>query len=134
MKRFYFLFWKSNCKLLSNCNRNFRGHPSGWISWWFLPCRVCTYWEPIKQKLDKTRSSPIIMLLYWVWYCCRFQVPQIKNFVFWQRRHHGMPYLSHTLDRYEPYVDRDLIYRHMVNFCINCVLVFHLFYIRLFSS
>ena len=60
-----FLFGKSNGKSLSNCNRNCQGQTLclNWLT--FLPCTVCTYWDcGLLRKLDKKRSSPIIVLLY----------------------------------------------------------------------
>ena len=114
------LFGKSNGKSLSNCNSNCRGQPSGWISWLLASCTVCTYWDPKLRQLDKKRSSPIIALLYSVWYSARIWAPNIKNFFFWQCRHRDRHRLSHLNNRYEPYIDRHLIYRHIVNCCINC--------------
>ena len=119
-----FFIWKVTAKSLSNCNRNFRGQPSGWIGWLLPSCTLCTYPAPIKRNLDKKRSSPIIILLYSVWYCGRIWGQQIKNSFFWQPRHHDKHRLSHLNNRYEPYIDRHLIYRHMVKYFINCVLVF----------
>ena len=55
---------KSNSKLLSNCNSNCRGQPSGWTSWFFLPCTLCTYRDGGFRQLHKKRSSSIIILLY----------------------------------------------------------------------
>ena len=118
---------KSKSKLLSNCNRNFQSQPSGWIGWLLASCRLCTYQEHKLQQLDKKRNSPIIILLSSVWYSVRIWVPQIKNSVFWPWRYNHRHRLSHILARYEPYIDRHLIYRHRVNWCINCVLVYYLF-------
>ena len=58
---------------------------------------------------------------------CANHGPQIKNSVFGQQRHHGMPCLGHFINRYEPFIDRNLTYRHRGNCCINCMLVFHSF-------
>ena len=77
-----FFIWKSNGKSLSNCNSNCRGQPSGWIGWLLPSCTLCTYPEPIKRNLNKKRSSLIIILLYSVWYCGRFQAPCMKNSIF----------------------------------------------------
>ena len=59
-----FFVWKSNGKLLSNCNRNCQGRTLclNWLR--FLPCTLCTYWDRGFQQLDKKRSSPIIIPLY----------------------------------------------------------------------
>ena len=119
--------WKSNSKSLSNCNMNFRGQPSVWIGWLLPSCTVCTYPAPIKRNLDKKRSSLIIILLYSVWYCVRFQAPIIKNSIFRPWRWYCRYRLSYLQARYEPYINQYLIYRHWVNFWINCVLVLHLF-------
>ena len=123
--------WESNGKSLSNCYSNCRGQPSGWIGWLLPSCTICTYRDPKLRQLDKKRSSPIIILLYSVWYCGRIWGQQIKNSFFWQPRHHDKHRLSHLNNRYEPYIDRHLIYRHMVDYCINCVLVVDLFTIIL---
>ena len=42
-----------------------------------------------------------------------------------------MPCLSHLDARYKQYIKRRLIYRHKVNYCINCVLVFDLIFMIL---
>ena len=112
--------------MLSNCNRNCQGQTLclNWLM--FLPCTVCTYWDRgLLRKLDKKRSSPIIVLLYLRWYCgCK---PRSTNqkLSFWATATPWYALLSHLNNRYEPFIDRHLIYRHRVNCCINCVLIFY---------
>ena len=57
-----FLIWKCNSKLLSNCNRNLRSQPSGWISWLFLISTLCTYLEPINPKKNTKRAISLYPL------------------------------------------------------------------------
>ena len=78
----FYLEKYNNGKLLSNCNSNCRGQPSGWIGWLLPSCTLCTYRDPKLRQLDKKRSSPIIILLYSVWYFVRIWAQQIKNSIF----------------------------------------------------
>ena len=120
LKRFF--IWKSNGKSLSNCNSNCRGQPSGWIGWSLPSCTICTYRDPKLRQLDKKRSSPIIILLYSVWYCCRSQVPHIKNSIFWPWWWYCIHLLSNLNSRYESYNEQNINHRHRMYWFILLIL------------
>ena len=77
-----FFFQKRNGKLLSNCNRNSQGQPSGWISCLNVPSLYAIYLSvsgPYNSYIEKKDYPPhahFYMALYS--HFCRFDGPQIK--------------------------------------------------------
>ena len=118
--------------MLSNCNRNFWGQPSGWISWLFHPCTLCTYLELIMRKLNKIVVLPYLLLcmtLFSWFYAFRF----FKSITLFSNHDNDtvQHILRHLNGAYERYIDYYINHRHKMYCCISYELVFDSFFMIL---